>query len=79
MKVGEVTHYYDNIGVAIVKLKSALKVSDRVKFIGHGSDFEQTAESIQIDHKPVESAGAGKVVGLKTEQKVKVGTEVEKI
>ncbi len=79
MKVGKVTHYYDNIGVAIVELKSALKVGDRIKFEGHDSDFEQTVESLQIDHKSVESAGAGKVIGLKTEQKVKVGTEVEKV
>ena len=79
MKVGEVTHYYDNIGVAIVKLKTALKVGDRIKFVGHGSEFEQTVESIQIEHQSVESAGAGKVIGLKAEQKVKVGTEVEKV
>ena len=78
-KVGKVIHYYDNLGVAIVELKAVLKVGDRVKFEGHGVDFEQNVDSLQIEHQPVESASAGKVVGLKTEQKVKEGTEVKKV
>ncbi len=79
MKVGKVTHYYDNLGVAIVKLEATLKVGDRVKFEGHGADFEQNVDSLQIEHKQVEKASSGKVVGLKTEKKVKEGTGVEKI
>jgi translation elongation factor EF-1alpha len=78
-KVGKVTHYYDNIGVAIVELSATLKVGDKVKFEGHGADFEQEVESLQIEHKSVEKASTGEVVGLKTEQKVKEGTEVEKV
>ena len=79
MKVGKVTHYYDNLGVAIIELKSTLKVGDRIKFEGHGANFEQNVDSLQIEHKQVEKASTGKVVGLKTEKKVKEGTEVEKV
>ena len=78
-KVGKVTHYYDNKGVAIVELETTLKVGDKVKFEGHGADFEQEVASLQIDHKQVEKASTGEVVGLKTEQKVREGTEVKKI
>ncbi|MEK7669216.1 MAG: translation elongation factor-like protein [Patescibacteria group bacterium] len=78
-KVGRVTHYYDHIGVAIVELDATLKVGDKVKFEGHGADFEQEVASLQIEHKPVEKASTGEVVGLKTDQAVKVGTEVEKV
>ena len=78
-KVGKVTHFYDNIGVAIVELSATLKVGDKIKFEGHGADFEQDVESLQIEHKPVEKASKGEVVGLKTEQAVKEGTEVEKV
>ena len=78
-KVGKVTHYYDNIGVAIVELGATLKIGDRIKFKGHGADFEQDVDSLQIEHKPVEKASAGEMVGLKTEQKVKEGAEVEKV
>ncbi len=79
MKVGKVTHYYDKLGVAIVELKATLKVGDKIKFKGHGTDFEQEVDSLQIDHEKVEKASAGKVVGLKSAQKVKEGTEVEKV
>ena len=79
MKVGKVTHYYDNLGVAIIELKSTLKVGDRIKFEGHGANFEQNVDSLQIEHTQVEKASTGKVVGLKTEKKVKEGTEVEKV
>ncbi|MCX6702057.1 MAG: hypothetical protein NTX96_02600 [Candidatus Zambryskibacteria bacterium] len=79
MKVGKITHYYDNIGVAIIELKTTLKVGDRIKFEGHGADFEQEVDSLQVDHEQVDSATTGEVVGLKTAQKVKVGTEVQKV
>ena len=77
-KVGKVTHFYDNIGVVIVELSAALKVGDKIKFEGHGADFEQVVDSLQIDHKPIEKASTGESVGLKTEQRVKEGTEVQK-
>ena len=79
MKVGKVTHYYDNIGVAIVELSAGLKVGDKVRFQGQGADFEQEVDSMQVNHEQVESASAGDVVGMKTVQKAKEGTEVEKV
>lgn len=79
MKVGKVTHYYDNIGVAILELSADLKVGDRIKFEGHGADFEQEVTSLQVEHKQVEKASKGEMVGMKTDQKVKEGTEVEKV
>jgi len=79
MKVGKVTHYYDNLGVAIVKLEATLKVGDKVKFEGHGADFEQNVDSLQVEHKQVEKASKGEVIGLKTVKEVKEGTEVKKV
>ena len=79
MKVGKVTHYYDNIGVAILELSAPLKVGDKIKFEGHGVDFEQKVTSLQVDHKPVEKASKGEMIGMKTDQKVKEGTDVEKV
>ncbi len=77
--IGKVTHYYDKLGVAIVELKSALKLGDKVKFEGHGADFEQEVGSLQVEHQSVKKAGVGEVIGLKTEQKVKEGAEVKKV
>lgn len=79
-KVGKVTHYYDKIGVAIVELAGQLSVGDKIKFVRGGEDvFEQTVDSIQIEHEKKESASKGQIVGLKTEKEVKEGAEVFKL
>jgi len=79
-KVGEVTHYYDKIGVAIVKVTNLISVGDTIKFVRGGEDiFEQKIESIQVEHEKKDSANKGDVVGLKTERQVKEGAEVYKV
>lgn len=74
--IGKVTHYYGSIGVGIIELSGSLKTGDLIHVKGKGRDFEQPVASIQIEHKPVESAGKGDVIGVKTNQKVKEGDEV---
>lgn len=79
-KVGRVSHYYDKIGVAIVELDGTLSVGDKIKFVRGGEDlFEQTVESIQIEHEKVESAAKGQVIGLKSDKEVKPGADVYKV
>ncbi|MBL7036561.1 hypothetical protein ISR94_01760 [Candidatus Microgenomates bacterium] len=79
-KIGKVSHYYDKISVAIVELTSGLAVGDKVKFERGGEDmFEQKIDSIQIEHKKVDSASSGDVVGLKVNETLKEGTEVYKV
>lgn len=79
-KVGRVTHYYDKIGVAIVELDGSLAVGDEVKFARGGEDlFKQKIESIQIEHKKVDTAKKGDVIGLKTNEEVREGAEVFKV
>ncbi|MEM3518482.1 MAG: hypothetical protein QXL52_05350 [Nitrososphaerales archaeon] len=72
-ELGEVKHYYPKIGVAIVELKSPLKVGDKIRIKGSKTDFEQIVESMQIEHKNIQYAEAGKSIGLKVNQKVKEG------
>lgn len=80
-KIGSVTHYYDKIGVAVVKLKSGdLKVGDEIKLINlNGSEFTQKVESMQIEHAAIDIAKAGDEFGLKVVQPVKAKTEIVKI
>lgn len=79
-KIGKVSHYYDKIGVAIVELDGQLSVGDKIKFVRGGEDiFEQSVDSIQIEHEKKESASKGEVVGLKVEKEVKEGAEVFKL
>lgn len=75
-KIGIVTHFYGNIGVAIITLTGKLSKGDKVKFEGGKTDFEQTIESMQIDHKEIESAKKGDVVGVKVDGKVGDNVEV---
>lgn len=74
--IGKIEHYYSKIGVGIVKLNDTLKVGDKVQIKGHTSDIEQTIDSIQIDHKDVEEAKKGDVIGLKVTDKVREDDEV---
>ncbi len=75
-KIGKITHYYGNIGVAIIELSGKLSVGDRVKFSHGEHEFEQVIESMQIEHKEIDSAKKGDVVGIKVEEKVGDNVEV---
>jgi len=70
-EIGRVTHYYPKIGVAVVELKKPLKVGDKILIRGASTDFEQIVESMQIEHKDIKVAEAGKLIGLKTKQRVR--------
>ena len=76
--VGQVTHYFGNAGVAVVKLNkgASLKKGDHVQFKGHTTDFDQDVESLQVEHKDVEAVKAGDDFGIKVKEKVREGDEV---
>jgi len=69
-QVGEVTHYYGKIGVAVLALTEVLRVGDAVHLLGHATDFRQRVASLQIEHQPVAEAGPGQEVALKVERRV---------
>lgn len=75
-QVGTVTHYYDKIGVAIVKASKAIKVGDKLRFGDEEGGFDQTADSMQFDHKEISEAKKGQEVGIKVDKKVKEGIPV---
>ena len=75
-EVGKITHYYSNIGVAIVDVSDAISVGDKIHVQGATSDFEQEVGSLQVEHESVETAKAGQVVGLKVDEKVRGGDTV---
>ncbi|MEX2054091.1 MAG: translation elongation factor-like protein [Candidatus Colwellbacteria bacterium] len=74
--IGEVTHYYGNLKVAVVKFSRKVKVGEKVYFKGATTDFEQKLDSIQFDYKEIEEASKGKEVGIKVKDKVRAGDEV---
>ena len=53
-KVGNVTHYFDKIGVAIIELTGDLSVGEKIKFERGGETlFEQNVDSIQVEHQKI--------------------------
>lgn len=76
--LGEITHYYSKIGVAIIKLNGSLSVGDKIKVKGHSTEFEQGIDSIEIEHKKVDKADSGDVIGLKVNDKVREGDKLFK-
>jgi putative protease len=78
-EIGRVTHYFAKIGVAIVELKSLLSVDDRIHFKGPNTDFAQSVESMQIEHKNVTQAKTGQSIGLKVDDRVRENDRVYKI
>ena len=78
-KIGKITHYYDQISVAVVALSAVLKVGDKIK-IGKQEPFvEQEVKSIQIQHEKLEKAKKGQEIGLKVADKVREGDLVFKV
>lgn len=77
--IGKVIHWYDKIGVAVIKLSAGLKVGDAIKVKKGESEFEETVASMQIDYKEVSSAKKGDEVAVKLTQKVKDGAVVLKM
>lgn len=76
--IGKITHYFDKISVAVVKLASPLKVGDKIKIEGHGNTVEQNVDSMQVEHEQIKEAKKGMEVGMKVTSPVKEGDLVFK-
>jgi len=77
-EIAEVTHYFSNIGVAVIKLTGSLKIGDTIQFKGATTDFEQKVESMQVEHENISETKKGEEVGLKVKEKVRAGDKVLK-
>ena len=78
VKIGEVSHYFNRIGVAVVKLREEMKLGDQISFLGYTTDFDQIVTSLEIDHKKVDSVKPGDDFAIKVLDKVRQGDGVYK-
>ena len=76
--VGNISHFYPKISVAVVDVVGELRQGDKLAIEGKNS-FEQVAESMQIEHKSVSVAKPGQSIGLKVAQPVREGDKVYKL
>jgi len=75
-QIGKITHYYDNIGVGVIKLSGVLKVGSKIHVKGAHDDFEQTVESMQLEHKQVKSGNKGQEIAIKVDSPVHKNDQV---
>ena len=71
-KIGNVTHYYNDLHVATVMItEGELHVGDTIHIEGHTSDFTQKIDSMELDHEKVDTAKPGDIVGIETHEYVR--------
>lgn len=71
-KIGRITHYFDKLGVAVIKLSGTVSVGDTIKIRGgKDTDFKQKISSMEIKGERIAEAKKGKEIGLKVKDKVR--------
>ncbi len=79
IQIGQVTHYYNKISVAVLALTGTLRVGDTVHVLGRTTDLQQEVTSLQIEHQAVDEAGPEHEVALGVERRVRPRDKVFKI
>jgi len=77
--IGKITHYFGKIGVAVIELSDTLKAGEEIRIVGGATDFNQVVDSMEVEHKKVETAKAGDSVGLKVNEHVREDYKVYKV
>jgi len=78
-KIGNVSHFFSKISVAVVELTAPLRVGDTIAVKGMTTNFEQIVDSMQIEHEDVNEAKKGDSIGLKVKDRVREGDIVYRI
>ena len=78
-RIGQVTHYFGRLGVAVLELTDGLEVGDVVHILGHTTDFTERVESMEIEHQTLDAVGPGSDVALKVSERVRSGDTVYKV
>ncbi len=77
--LGKVTHFFDKINVAVIRLDRTVKAGEMVHFLGRSTDFEQAIDSMQVEHQPVSEGAPGTEVAVKVLQRVHAGDSVYRL
>jgi len=78
--VGTVTHFFNGPSVAVVKLAAgSLALGDRIRFIGHTTDFTETIKSMEVEHQKVDKAGEGDEIAIQVVDRARTGDKVYKL
>ena len=78
-KVGDISHYFTNISVAVVEVTAPMRLGDPIAIKGMTTNFEQTVGSMQIEGENIEEAKAGDSIGLKVVDRIRKGDVVYRL
>ncbi len=78
-RIGEITHYFHKIGVAVILLDDNLTLGDEIRILGKHTDFYQKVTSMQVEHITLTTALKGQDIGMKVVQNVHEGDEVYRV
>ncbi len=71
VEIGKVTHYFNHLNVAVLKLTDSLKLGDTVHILGHVTDLTERISSMQVNHRPVVAVKPGDDVAVSVEEPVR--------
>ena len=71
-EIGVVTGFFAHPCVGVIELtKGSFKIGDKIYIKGHTTEFEQVAESMQLENQPVQEATKGQSIGVKVKERVR--------
>ena len=70
VEIGKVTHYFNHINVAVLKLTQPLKLGDKIHMLGHATDLIERVASMEVNHHSVEWVKPGDDVAIKVNEPV---------
>jgi len=77
--IGTVTHYYSRLSVAVLNLTDEIHQGDEIRITGRITDLVMHVDSMEIDHRKIESAGTGMEIALKVDAPVREGDKLYKV
>jgi putative protease len=79
VEIGQVTHYFNKINVAVISITDDLKIGDTIHVLGYTTDFTQRVTSMQIEHKNVDAVKPGDDFAMKVIEPVREQDVVYKV
>ena len=71
VEIGKITHYYNHLQVAVLKLNDSLKLGDRIHVLGHSTDLVERVTSMEVNHHVVVWVNPGEDVAIKVNEPVR--------
>jgi putative protease len=71
IEIGRVTHYYNHLNVAVLRLTDGLKLGDTIHILGHVTDLTEKVASMQVNHHVVVWVKPGDDVAITVNEPVR--------